>query len=54
MVASCWLFLNNLYYDARIHEHQVTHGSSNRKLSGHVALYIGQNSCWQKNCVYWD
>jgi hypothetical protein len=23
MVASCWLFLNNLYYDARIHEHQV-------------------------------
>ena len=23
MVASCWLFLNNLYYDARIREHQV-------------------------------
>ena len=23
MVASRWLFLNNLYYDARIHEHQV-------------------------------
>ena len=23
MVASCWLFLSNLYYDARIHEHQV-------------------------------
>jgi len=25
MVASCWLFLNNLYYDARIHEHQGLH-----------------------------
>ena len=24
MVASCWLFLNNLYYDARICEHQIT------------------------------
>jgi len=24
MVASCWLFLNDLYYNARIHEHQVT------------------------------
>jgi hypothetical protein len=23
MVASCWLFLYDLYYDARIHEHQV-------------------------------
>jgi hypothetical protein len=23
MVASCWLFLNDLYYDARIQEHQV-------------------------------
>jgi len=23
LVASCWLFLNNLYYDARIREHQV-------------------------------
>jgi len=22
MVAPCWLFLNDLYYDARIHEHQ--------------------------------
>jgi len=22
MVASCWLFLNNLYYDAQIHEPQ--------------------------------
>jgi len=22
-VASCWLFLYDLYYDARIHEHQV-------------------------------
>jgi hypothetical protein len=24
MVALCWLFLNDLYYDVRIHEHQVT------------------------------
>jgi len=23
MVASCWLFLNNFYYDARIQEHQM-------------------------------
>jgi len=23
MVASCWLFLNDLYYDARIHEHHI-------------------------------
>jgi len=23
MVASCWLFLYDLYYDARNHEHQV-------------------------------
>jgi hypothetical protein len=23
MVAACWLFLRELYYDARIHEHQV-------------------------------
>jgi len=23
MVASCWLFLYDLYYDVRIHEHQV-------------------------------
>jgi len=23
MVASCWLFLQNLYYNARIHEHEV-------------------------------
>jgi len=22
-VASCWLFLYDLYYDARIHEHQL-------------------------------
>jgi len=24
MVTSCWLFLNNLYYDAQIHEHQAS------------------------------
>jgi len=24
MVASCWLFLYDLYYDARIHEHPET------------------------------
>jgi len=23
MVTSCWLFLNDLCYDAQIHEHQV-------------------------------
>jgi len=23
MVVSCWLFLNKLYYDARIHEHHA-------------------------------
>jgi len=23
MIASCWLFLYDLYYDARNHEHQV-------------------------------
>ena len=23
MVASCWLFLYDLYYDAQIHEHQT-------------------------------
>jgi len=23
MVASCWFFLWDLYYDAQIHEHQV-------------------------------
>ena len=25
IVASCWIFLYELYYDARIHEHQVYH-----------------------------
>jgi len=23
MVASCWFFVRDLYYDARIHEHQT-------------------------------
>jgi hypothetical protein len=23
IVASCWIFLYELYYDARIHEHQI-------------------------------
>jgi hypothetical protein len=27
MVASCWLFLYDLYHDARIHEHQVNESS---------------------------
>jgi hypothetical protein len=37
-VASCWLFLYNLYYDARNHEHQV-----------HKNVYCLQKKKWYTN-----
>ena len=32
-VASCWFFLWDLYYDARIHEHQARHKCMQIELS---------------------
>jgi len=43
-VASCWLFLYDLYYDERIHEHQVSRhflriGTSCLSISDQLPLY---------------
>ena len=56
-VASCWFFLWDLYYDARIHEHQVIKitKSNGMGLVGHVVRETGKRrtfflwqSCRQK------
>jgi hypothetical protein len=37
-VASCWLFLYDLYYDARIHEHQASAGFGSKHF--HINLQV--------------
>jgi hypothetical protein len=41
MVVSCWLFLNNLYYDARIHEHQSMKNRYEKYESMCAFIYTG-------------
>ena len=58
MVASCWLFLWDLYYDTRIHEHHIFpspsiihHPQHHSSICHMVSLfYQVLNSTW--NCLY--
>ena len=55
MVASCWSFLYDLYYDARIHEHQLRkygnlplHLSAEKKKSKGLKRSRESKSEWKK------
>jgi len=58
IVASCWIFLYQLYYDARIHEHQmksVTQCNENCKICAisQIPKYFYFISAWVLNYVLW-
>jgi len=40
IVASCWIFLYELYYDARIHEHQVYLWKSSLDTNDDISVHI--------------
>ena len=53
VVASCWIFLYELYYDARIHKHQIKillgdWVDSNDELLFNIFIYIRRLIC--ANC----
>jgi hypothetical protein len=52
IVTSCWIFLYELYYNARIHEHQIRSASLFPTLTLHCAYF--QRPCNKQNANWAD